>query len=371
MGPEPSDMTIPLPIADVALSADGFSVPVDRQGHGLQRAFIFTLLQHLAKASKQEKQENEPTDEPITTQAPNLILAIEEPELYQHPTKQRHFATVLRKLSNGKLPGTDGRTQIAFASHSPMFVSLPNVGELRFVRRVPCDDVEFKRCDLSALDLSTIASKLEIAHNKPSGTYTASSLAPKLHILGAELSEGFFAEAVVLVEGRSDKAALSAAALMMGLNFEAAGIAILPVEGKTNMDKPLLIFRELGIPTYPIWDCDTHKKAQDEQNLSLIRASDPDSNHQVPPTSTNVTKRYAHFSATLEHTLKEDLSNSVFEESLAKACQELDVVVHKDAQKSPEVMRRLLTNANERGHKSETLEKLLRAIWLELKVMEV
>lgn len=35
------------------------------------------------------------------TAEPDLILAIEEPELYQHPTKQRHFARVLDALSSG------------------------------------------------------------------------------------------------------------------------------------------------------------------------------------------------------------------------------------------------------------------------------
>jgi len=46
-----ADIPIPLPAADVSLTHDGFGGPVDRQGHGLQRAFIFTLLQHLARAS--------------------------------------------------------------------------------------------------------------------------------------------------------------------------------------------------------------------------------------------------------------------------------------------------------------------------------
>lgn len=46
------------------------------------------------------------------------------------------------------------------------------------------------------------------------------------------LAEGFFATGVVLIEGRSDKAALTASAQVLGLNFEAAGIAVLSAEGK-------------------------------------------------------------------------------------------------------------------------------------------
>ena len=97
---EIGEMPVPLPMADVFLKDDGFGAPVDRQGHGLQRAFIFTLLQHLARATVKEGNEvtvdaNVDPDAPgpvvAPAQAPTLILAIEEPELYQHPTKQRHF----------------------------------------------------------------------------------------------------------------------------------------------------------------------------------------------------------------------------------------------------------------------------------------
>lgn len=43
--------SLPLPMADVNLLDDGLAVPVDYAGHGLQRAFIIALLQHLAHAS--------------------------------------------------------------------------------------------------------------------------------------------------------------------------------------------------------------------------------------------------------------------------------------------------------------------------------
>src|SRR3546814_2546034 len=65
-----------------------------------------------------------------------------------------------------------------------------------------------------------------------------------------------FANGVILGEGRSDKAALTATARMLVVSFEAAGIAILSAEGKANLDRPYVIFRELGIPTFILWDCD-------------------------------------------------------------------------------------------------------------------
>jgi len=372
-----TELQVPMPNADVTLSDDGFGGPVDRQGHGLQRAFIFTLLQNLARATQPqgEKQEAPAEGQPQIPEqqspalAPGLILGIEEPEVYQHPTKQRHFATVLRGLSNGTLPGADGRTQVAFASHSPMFVSMAHVDEIRFVRRADCEDGDFKVCELRALDLEEVARRLAVASQRAPESFTAATLAPRLHILGSELSEGFFADGVVLVEGPSDRSALIAAALGLGLNFESAGIAVLSVVGKNNVDRPLMIFRELGIPTYPVWDCD---KADDaESNLRLLRAADPHSDHKAAPLETTVHARYAHFQVNLEVCLKAEIGHELYDEVLGTACEEFDAERGRDAQKNPEIMKRTLALAKDKGAVSGTLEAIVCAIWAALKGIEL
>lgn len=375
------DLQVPMPNADVTLHDDGFGGPVDRQGHGLQRAFIFTLLQHLARATQvqaepaealgneSENGEAQGAEATRPVRAPALILGIEEPEVYQHPTKQRHLATVLRALSNGTLPGADGRTQIAFASHSPMFVSMAHVDEIRFVRRTACDDGDYKQCELRSLDLNEVARKLAVASQLPAGTYTAATLAPRLHILGLELSEGFFADGVVLVEGPSDRAALVAAAAGLGMNFESAGIAVLTVVGKNNIDRPLLIFRELGIPAFPIWDCDGAKEAI--QNLRVLRAADPDGEHQVASFETKVTELYTHFEVSLEGVLKSELGDSIYEAVLKEACEAYDAPTGRDAQKNPEIMKHALALAKAQGAVSKTLEDIVRAIWRTLKNVDL
>ena len=43
-------IALPLPTADIKLVEDGYPSAVERTGHGLQRAFIITMLQHLAMA---------------------------------------------------------------------------------------------------------------------------------------------------------------------------------------------------------------------------------------------------------------------------------------------------------------------------------
>jgi hypothetical protein len=59
---------------------------VNRQGHGFQRALIIAALKYLADRRR-------PDDGART-----FCLAIEEPELFQHPPQARTFAAVLREL---------------------------------------------------------------------------------------------------------------------------------------------------------------------------------------------------------------------------------------------------------------------------------
>jgi predicted ATP-dependent endonuclease of OLD family len=250
-----------------------------------------------------------------------------------------------------------------------MFVSMAHVDEIRFARRATCEDGAFKVCELRALDLEQIAQKLVAASQRPIGDFTAATLAPRLHILGPELSEGFFADGVVLVEGPGDRSALVAAAHCLGVNFESAGIAVLPVVGKNNIDRPLLIFRELGIPTYAVWDCDGPQDGK--ENLRLLRAADPNSEHQVAPLQTAVHERYAHFQQRLEVCLRAELGGALYDEALRMAAAEFDVEAGRDAQKNPEIMKRTLALARERGAVSATLNSIVRAIWAAVKGIDL
>jgi putative ATP-dependent endonuclease of the OLD family len=246
-----------------------------------------------------------------------------------------------------------------------MFVSVGNADEIRMVRRTNCEDSELKQCDLHSLNLAIVAQRLEGAWSKPAGEFSAETLAPRLHILGVELAEGFFANGVVLVEGRSDKAALGAAARLFGVNFEASGIAVLSAEGKENIDRPLVIFRELGIPTYTLWDCDTHKPgtaAKAATNLALLRLCADDNSISEAPTTTMIGGNFAHFSETLERTMRHEIG-ATLDECLATACAPFGITPSNDAQKIPEIMRQTLVTAKAAGNKSDTLEGVIRAIW--------
>ena len=366
---EPEEFSIPLPSTDVSLDEGGFSGPVHRKGHGLQRAFIVTLLQHLAHASAMTADQDEAQvdarggEEDAVREAgeyvlPGLILAIEEPELYQHPTKQRHLQNVLTRLSNGTLPGVATRTQIMFATHSSLFVAVDRFDEIRLARRSVRADGEFPECSITFSTLQQVARRLERAHNLPEATFTADGLRARLHILGSEMAEGFFADLVLIVEGVSDKAALIAAARLAGFDLEANGVAVLQVDGKDNIDKPTAIFRELGIPVYVVWDCDT--SAEDfQKNRMLQRLLDWPDEYDA---ETRVTETFATLNPKLEAVLREELTEAVYDRELQQTVDEFGLARRKDALKAPYAMSATLSRAEGSGHTSATLQAIITAV---------
>jgi hypothetical protein len=367
----PDELSVPLPTADVMLDEDGFEGPVDRKGHGLQRAFIVTLLQHLARASAAEAAaEPLPEGEPaVDVEAPpappyvlpGLILAIEEPELYQHPTKQRHFAKVLARLTDGSLPGVATRTQVMFASHSSLFVSLDRFDEVRLARRHSPGGGADKECRITHSTLGAVAARLEQAFQREAGSFSADVLKGKLHVIGPELAEGFFAELVVLVEGASDRAALIAAAALDGIDFEAVGVAVLPADGKSNIDRPAAIFLELEVPVYAIWDCDAGS-AQAENtacNHALQRLLGA---AVVYDAETRITDQFASFEVKLEDTLRAELTPEIFDRHLDAVREEFGLRRRADVIKAPFAMTEVLERAAADGARSATLAGMVTAI---------
>ncbi|MGB6123169.1 MAG: ATP-dependent endonuclease, partial [Bacteroidota bacterium] len=255
------EIEMPTPRAEVKLVESGYASTVSRTGHGLQRAFILTLLQHLAFASPPATPEGEESGTvppgPTATQLPNLVLAIEEPELYQHPNRQRHMARVLHELASGMTPGVAEKTQVIYSTHSPLFVGIDRIEKIRLLRRVADSPGKPNVTRVVSTTLDNVARKLWEADGSPGTEYTGETLAPRLvAVMTPWMSEGFFSEVAVLVEGEDDRAAILGVAKSKGIDLESREICVIPCGGKTNIDKPAAIFLLLGIPCYLVWDGD-------------------------------------------------------------------------------------------------------------------
>lgn len=380
-----NEIRIEMPKADVKLVEDRYPTAVHRAGHGLQRAFVLTMLQHLAMA--QSVGENKPEDasldeakpkvsEPETkVSLPNLVLAIEEPELYQHPNRQRHMAKILLRLARGSTPGVAEKTQIMYATHSPLFVGLDRFNQIRLCRKVDNGTGKPKVTKLVGTTLDKVAEKVWQADGSKGDKYTGATMINRLHsIITPLVNEGFFADVVVLVEGEDDYAAVMGAARAMNKDIESIGVSVIPVNGKRSMDRPAIIFREFGIPVYLLWDSDGDKGetagACKTCGKPLDGKPDPSDNHRLlrivgkpqEDWPEHQEKLHCCFKRDLESTLKAEIGDTLFEKLLGECQSEYAIPKRKHAIKNPAVIEKVIELAQKEGRTSATLQSIVRSI---------
>jgi putative ATP-dependent endonuclease of OLD family len=254
---KPTSPSIRLAIVD-ALS----ETSIERQGHGFQRALLIGALKLLA-----ERREGDNAGSIIT-------LAIEEPELFQHPTQARVFSSVLRRLASDDQAGI----QVAYATHSPYFVDASYFDQVRRVTRLStaksAGQVIIKQASLD-----------DVKHDLANYVSTDALAARWDQVCTAGLAEALFSDAVVLVEGSTDKAILEGAANRAGqVPLENLGIAVAEAGAKSSLFIPHAILARLGIPSLTVFDSDSgsgkraaakaYKPAKSPEELKKLEADE-------------------------------------------------------------------------------------------------
>src|SRR5262249_46302536 len=138
-------------------------------------------------------------------------------------------------------------------------------------------------------------------------------------------------------------------------------------DGKMNLDRSTAIFRSLEIPTYVIWDSDSHLLSTNRQ--SEINRS-KQGNHRLlrlmgrPPEDWpgEISDTFACFHTNLEKTLREEIGQTVYDRLLEQCQDEFDITERELAKKSPLVIATLLRKAKDNGHGSRTLEQIFHKI---------
>jgi hypothetical protein len=358
-----SEIEIPVPRADIRLIEDDFETSVDRTGHGLQRAFILTLLQHLAVLQAQAEATGNQTGETEegsgAPESPSVLLAIEEPELYQHPNRQRHLARVLLKLATGGIPHVASQTQVIYTTHSPLLVGLDRFSQVRVCRKTKTEPGQPKCTRAVSAPLDMVAQALWQADGATREPYTPATLLPRLRsLMTSVLAEGFFADVVVLVEGEGDRAAIVAAAHVLGKDFDSLGISVIQCGGKRSLDRPAVIFRELGIPIYMVWDGD-----------ESVAGSRPEENHRLlrilgqPLTDwpSGQTSSHTVFRVKLETSLQDELGSAEYARWSAEVLAEMHMK-KEQGMKNPVFYEGVLQRAATAGRRSPTLEGIVMAV---------
>lgn len=347
------EIHIELPKAVAKLIEDAYKTDVQGAGHGLQRAFIMAVLRHLASARRRPASEGA-----VAPPMPGLVLCIEEPELYQHPNRQRHMAEELLRLSRKGGEGEPGRTQVVYATHSPHFVGIDRIDQIRLVRKEPGGDGG-RHTAVSQTSLGSIARELEAktaGRRKAAGQFTAETLAARLHaIMTPWMNEGFFSGAAVLVEGEADRAVITGYLSAIGSRADSMDISVIPCGGKANIDRPALIFRHLGIPTYVIWDCDKHKKDErdDASNRMLMSLF----GREYTEPCRLIEAEFACFEDDMTATLKREFG-APFDKALSKNAHDLGFDT-KRAMKNAHAVARTIYGLKAGGLRSDTLEEIM------------
>lgn len=383
---EPSLPEIPSPAAIAELVEDEYQGSIERKGHGLQRALIFSLLQHLAVAQPIEatEQSQGETDTPTDAQlqdaggsdanqtvlarpwGPDLIIAIEEPELYQHPLRARHLSRILLEMSRESTLGPGGRNQIAYTTHSPYFVDLERFDQLRIMRKSKHDPGEPPCASVTSYSMQNAAFKMAELTGHPPENFTGTSFRARAYsVMTQTVNEGFFADAVVLVEGDTEAAALLVVAEVLKKDWVSQGVAIVPAGGKTKIDRAAVVFKGLGIPSYVIFDGDSrHKGGKSEQkeanaNRLLLRLCDAT---ELDFPADCAEQHHACFEDDFEGYCRKMIGSAEYEALSEDAAKAHGYTRPSDGIKNFDVVVELVRKIYDKGHRLPLLEDVVAQV---------
>jgi predicted ATP-dependent endonuclease of OLD family len=231
VSPAEVELKAPRTTFEVAVLDGATETAVERQGHGFQRTILISALQLLAQSG--------------AASAEGVIcLAIEEPELFQHPIQAQAFAKVLRSLAEdaGK------RIQVTYATHSPYFLEARHFDQVRRLTR-SADETP-----VVSVHYATVADVKAKLHGIVDGEVVDRRLD---HNVADQLAIALFANRAFLVEGPTELS------IFYGLgdrfspgSLEAAGVSIVFVGGKTSIPLAHAILDSIGVPAYALFDAD-------------------------------------------------------------------------------------------------------------------
>lgn len=348
-----------LPAFNTRLGDEAYDTPIALQGHGMQRALVLSLLQLMA-LQRENLSEGEDGDH----QTPDLIVAIEEPELYLHPAQCRYLAKLLSQLSaTTESPGT----QVLYATHSPYFVHIDGFEQIRVMRRRAPAEGEIPCCETGGLSFEVVQTEIaRVAEIEPAAITRDSFLARCASVMDTVASEGFFASAAVIVEGYGDLGCLRAVEQRLGLQWDENGIVIVPARSKNSIDRPVHIFRGFGIPCYFLFDGDDSRRGTDKEadavrsNRLLMRlaAVDPE---DFP--ATQVQPDWAVLADKLETELKAAYETTEDWDLAAGAIrEELEFASVKQTLKNPDGVAALVHRLYEDGKTLPVIEEIAQRV---------
>jgi putative ATP-dependent endonuclease of the OLD family len=348
------EIILPQPQATIELEEDGFRTTVDRVGHGLQRAYIWSMLQQLSMTqynanTQQTSNGGSIETEPILTQIlPTILLAIEEVELYQHPTRQRYIAKILANMPKNTTDGSQ-TIQIIYSTHSPLFIDIEKFYQIRLLRKE---------------NNGPRTAKTTKVFKAAANIFLPAELIRLKTLMNPWVNEGFFARMIVLVEGDEDRGALLGMSIIKGVDLESMDIAIIPSNGKKNLPKSIRLFSAFSIPIYTIWDGDDCEKGRREEHNPIVNRKLLELNGyaQVDFPNTIIENGFSCFKNTLTATIEEEIGQDDYKEIMEEIKRENGIQQDYDVRKNPIILSELFRKASGRNKTCSSLNNIIDKI---------
>lgn len=166
------------------------------------------------------------------------VLIIEEPELMLTPHQQRHLYALLRRYAENN--------QVIYSTRSPALLDAVHYNEI-------------VRLDRTSAGLSVLRAPQQLLTEEQRVRIEAE--------FDHERNEMFFATAVVLVEGQTERLAFPWLFKRLGHDPDALGISIVEVGGKGNLIFVARVLAELRIPHLIVFDSDRGRPGEHENEL--------------------------------------------------------------------------------------------------------
>ena len=194
-----------------------------------------------------------------------LFLVLDEPEVHQHPYRQRRLNRKIKALIENNnqeflnllkdLFDIDGLTgQIFIATHSPNIL-LDNYRQ--FIRLYKSTGTNSQLKIVSGMNV-VIDDKLykHMLHNF------------------IYLKEAMFSKCIIFVEGDTENGAIPVFAERMGLDMDERGIGVIKLDGADSVKRCMALYKSFGIKSIAIIDKDKKGSYGSEPDVYFTKAND-------------------------------------------------------------------------------------------------
>lgn len=194
-----------------------------------------------------------------------LFLVLDEPEVHQHPYRQRSLIRKIKALIENNnqeflnllkdLFDIDGLTgQIFIATHSPNIL-LDNYRQ--FIRLYKSTGTNSQLKIVSGMNV-VIDDKLykHMLHNF------------------IYLKEAMFSKCIIFVEGDTENGAIPVFAERMGLDMDERGIGVIKLDGADSVKRCMALYKSFGIKSIALIDKDKKESYGSEPDIYFTKAND-------------------------------------------------------------------------------------------------